>query len=254
MEISLKDKVVLVTGAARGVGRGIAREMGKAGARVVLLDKEVELGKESAQLLRDEGVESRYEFLDLLKAETFSSVVESIISEFGSIDILVNNAGVVPSAGFLDTSRDELLSTFQVNVFGPFEFSQSVVKSMIERKIEGSILFTSSTHQDVTMLRPAYSASKAALAMMVKELALELTPTYGIRVNGVAPGVVAILGEENRSSEHVPIGYSAVPEDIGKAMVFLASDAASYITGHTLVVDGAFSLAHTHYWIKRDKI
>lgn len=254
MNISLNNKIVVVTGGVRGVGRGIARVMAQAGAKVILLDRDEEMGKEAVSILTNEGLNVSFKYFDLLHRESYKTAIDEIISENGGIDVLVNNAGVGSESSFEETSYEELMNVFQINLFGAFELSKLVVTHMKETNREGSILFTSSTHQKVTMLRPVYSMSKAALSMLVKEMALELTPKYAIRVNGVAPGVVAILGEEDRSTEHVPIGYAAIPEDIGKAMVFLASDEATYITGHTLVVDGAFSLAHTHYWIKKEKI
>jgi NAD(P)-dependent dehydrogenase (short-subunit alcohol dehydrogenase family) len=254
MNISLSEKIVLVTGGARGVGRGIARVMGNAGARVVILDMDEEMSRESVDILISEGIDVAYRYLDLMKHESFEGLLSEILADYGRIDVLVNNAGIVNENGFLDTSYDELRRVFEINYFGGYLLSQIAVKKMIELQIRGSILFTSSTHQQVTMLRPAYSCSKASVGMLVKEMALELTPSYGIRVNAVAPGVVAVHGQEDISSEIVPIGNLATPEDIGKSMVFLASDVASHITGHTLVVDGAFSIAHTHYWMKQEKL
>ncbi len=118
---------------------------------------------------------------------------------------------------------------------------------MIERNIKGSLLFTSSSHARVISTRPAYSASKAAIETLVREAALELA-AYGIRVNAVAPGWIAVRDEQERSNHFIPLGYRGTPEDIAHAMVFLASEKASYITGQTLTVDGGFSIAHTHYW------
>jgi len=142
---------------------------------------------------------------------------------------------------------------FDTNLIGPFFLTQKVVGVMIEKQIKGSILFTTSTHSQITMLRPAYSSSKAALEMLIKDTALELAE-YGIRVNGVAPGAIDIWDMEDRTSEHVPQGFLGLPEDIGNAMIFLASEKSGYITGQTIVVDGAFSLAHTRYWEKKGKM
>ncbi|MCH7641539.1 SDR family oxidoreductase, partial [Patescibacteria group bacterium] len=163
---------------------------------------------------------------------------------------LVNNVGVNAEGGILDTTNQGALRVFNTNLIGPFFLTQRVAKEMVERKIRGSILFTSSVHGKITQLRPAYTATKAALEMLVCDIALELAE-YGIRVNAVAPGAIAIRGEKDKATRHVPLGYRGVPQDIANAMVFLASEKGSYITGQTLTVDGGFSLAHTHYWIKK---
>jgi NAD(P)-dependent dehydrogenase (short-subunit alcohol dehydrogenase family) len=115
------------------------------------------------------------------------------------------------------------------------------------------ILFTSSTHSHITALMPAYSAAKAAIEMFVKELALELADKH-IRINAVAPGIVATKGESNNTNSDVPLGQSSLPEDIGQTMVFLTSRNARHITGQTITVDGGFSLAHFHYWKKKKRI
>ena len=254
MNIVLENKVVVVTGGARGVGRGIAREMGYAGSRVVIADIDEAISKEATKILGNEGLGVDFEKFDLTDEDSCRGLVERVVKKYGRIDVLVNNAGVVNESGFLGTSVNDLRRVFEVNFFGGYALSQMVARDMIEKKIAGSILFTSSTHQQVTMLRPAYSASKSALGMLIKEMALELTPRYGIRVNAVAPGVVAVHGQEDLHSDLVPIGCVAVPEDIGRAMVFLSSDAAGHITGHTLFVDGGFSLIHTHYWMNQEKL
>jgi NAD(P)-dependent dehydrogenase (short-subunit alcohol dehydrogenase family) len=249
MQISLKGKVVFVTGGARGIGRGIVLEMARAGAEVVILDILRELGEETVEIMTREGLRGYYEYFDVTECEAF----EKILEKYPNVEIIVNNAGVTPEEDFLQTSEERLREVFEINFFGGYMLSKKFAEQMICKHKTGSILFTGSTHQKITMLRPAYSCSKAALGMLVKELALELSPKYGIRVNAVAPGVVAIHGEDDLSEEVVPIGLKAVPEDIGKAMVFLASDAAAHITGQTLVVDGGFSIAHRHFWSKQKR-
>ncbi len=121
---------------------------------------------------------------------------------------------------------------------------------MVSSRTKGSILITSSIHAHITQLHPAYTASKAALGMLVRDTALELAE-YGIRVNAVAPGAIAIREKEDRTNPHVPFGYSGTPTDIANIMVFLASEKANYITGQTIMVDGGLSLAHAFYWIDK---
>jgi NAD(P)-dependent dehydrogenase (short-subunit alcohol dehydrogenase family) len=121
---------------------------------------------------------------------------------------------------------------------------------MIQRKNGGCILFTSSIHGQISQLHPAYTTSKAAIDMFVRDTALELAE-YGIRVNAVAPGAIAIRDETDRTFPLVPLGCKGTPTDIANVMIFLASTRASYITGQTIVVDGGLSLAHRHYWAKK---
>jgi NAD(P)-dependent dehydrogenase (short-subunit alcohol dehydrogenase family) len=250
----LADQVAIVTGAAKGIGRGIAVELARAGATVVLADvDEVEMD-ETKRLVSELGRVCLSVHTDVQDTEQGRRLVDVALQQFGAIDILVNNAGInTPGArSTLAISPDSYDSVLQINVRGPFFLSQLVAQTMIERKTQGSILFTSSTHARVVSMQPAYSASKAAIEMLVREMALELAD-YGIRVNAVAPGWIAIRGEteEERVNRIVPLGSSGTPEQIAHAMVFLASRYASYITGQTLTVDGGFSLTHSHYWFKK---
>ena len=238
----LQGKVAIVTGAARGIGRGIAIEMAKEGATVIVadLDKNTKLTSSFVSMPTD-----------IRDSEQVTTLVNNVLRQFGKIDILVNNAGInAKDGGILYTDKENILDVLTSNLIGPFFLTQSVVKEMVSRKIPGSVLFTSSVHGRVAMLRPAYCISKAGLETLVKEAALELAK-YGIRVNAVAPGAIAIRDENLRANAHVPLGYSGTPQDIANAMVFLASDKSSYITGQTIVVDGAFSIAHTRYWMDK---
>lgn len=249
----LEDKVVMVTGAAKGIGRGIAIGMVREGAHVVLVD------------IDNEGLEETYRRIGHIKGnaslyvsdvsilEQNDRLVDTIMKRHGKIDILVNNAGINAASGILEITREDALSVLNTNLIGPFFLTQRVVQEMVKRGIKGSVLFTSSTHSHIAQLHPAYTASKAAIEMFVKDIALELAE-YAIRVNAVAPGAIAVREEQDRTNIHVPLGYSGIPEDIANAMIFLASNRGSYITGQTLVVDGGFSLAHTHYWIKKGKL
>ena len=168
----------------------------------------------------------------------------------GKVAIVTGSAKGIGRCIATEIGREEAISVFETNFIGPFSLTQRVVNEMINRNINGSILFTSSTHSHITQLHPAYSSSKAAIEMFVKDIALELAE-YGIRVNAVSPGAIAIRGEKNRKNYHVPLGYSGTPQDIANVMVFLASEKGNYITGQTIVVDGGFSLAHTYYWAKK---
>lgn len=250
-KLLLKDKVAIITGAAHGIGRGIALEMAREGAKIVVADINIEEAQKTANMLKD--ISSQYLIvpLDLREPKQIDQLVDKVLQHFGRIDILVNNAGInAKDGGILNTEKEHFMEVLNCNLIGPYLLTQRVVSQMVAQKIAGSVIFTSSVHGKIIMLRPAYSISKAGIEMLVKEIALELAP-YGIRVNAVAPGAIDIHGEQNRNNRHVPLGYSGTPQDVANAMVFLASDKGSYITGQTITVDGAFSLAHTRYWMSK---
>lgn len=243
----LQNLTAIITGAAKGIGRGIALEMAREGADIIIADIDEKYASETKKKVEKLGRRAVFIKTDVKSYTDNQNLIDKTISIFGKIDILVNNAGIGTEHGLLRSSRKETSDVFKTNLTGPFFLTQNVAAEMIKSKTKGNILFTSSTHSHITRLDPAYSASKAAIEMFVKDAALELAE-YGIRINAIAPGIVAISGEENTKNPHVPMGYSCVPEDIGKAMVFLASENACFITGQTLTVDGGFSLAHLHYW------
>lgn len=250
----LAHQTAIVTGAAKGIGRGIAIEMARAGAAVVLADVDEEGMEETQRLISAIGGVCLSVHTDVQDTEQGRHLVEATLQQFGKVDILINNAGInTPGPrSVLEVSPDSYDRVLQTNVRGPFFLTQLVAHTMIEHKISGSIIFTSSTHARVISMQSPYSASKAAIEMLVREMALELAD-YGIRVNAVAPGWIANRGqtEAERVNRMVPLGYSGTPEHIAHAMVFLASRYASYITGQTLTVDGGFSLTHSHYWLKK---
>jgi NAD(P)-dependent dehydrogenase (short-subunit alcohol dehydrogenase family) len=189
---------------------------------------------------------------DIRDSEQCQRLVNETLQRFGKIDILVNNAGMnTPEPRrFLEVSTEAFDQVLEANFKGHFFLSQYVAREMIKRKTQGCLLFTSSTHARIISMQPVYSASKAAIEMLVREAALDLAQ-YGIRVNAVAPGWIAVRDQTERANPHIPLGSSGLPEDIAHAMVFLASKKASYITGQVFTVDGGFSLIHTHYWMKK---
>lgn len=242
----LEGQVAIITGAANGIGRGVAIEMAKMGADVVIADIDEAGSRKTQTLVEQYNHKSLVIPTDVRDDEQNTLLVDKVLAEFGKIDILVNNAGINTNGGILEISHQGALDVFKTNLLGPFFLTQRVAKEMVERDIRGSILFTSSIHSQTTQLHPAYSSSKAALEMFIRDTALELAQ-YGVRVNGIAPGAIAIRGQVDRTNTDVPLGYSGEPADIGKAMVFLASDMGKYITGQTLVVDGGLSLVHLYY-------
>jgi NAD(P)-dependent dehydrogenase (short-subunit alcohol dehydrogenase family) len=248
----LDQQTAIVTGAAKGIGRGIALEMAQEGADLVLADVDEEGMAETEKRITALGRACLSVLTNVQDIGQTHQLVSATLQQFGKIDILVNNAGInTPAPGqFLHISADAYDRVLQTNLKGPFFLTQCVAEEMIKSKTRGSILFTSSTHAHITCLQPAYSASKAAIDMLVREIALDLAE-YGIRVNAVAPGWIDVREMTDRTNSFIPLGYTGGPEDIAHAMVFLASKYASYITGQTLTVDGGFSLLHLQYWWKK---
>lgn len=248
----LEHQTVIITGAAKGIGRGIAIEMAQEGAELVLVDVDQEGIDETERMIAVPGKTHLKVRADVQDLAQIQALVDTTLQHFSTIDILVNNAGINTPAPqqFLEVSADAYDRVLHTNTRGPFFLAQRVAREMIARKTRGSILFTSSTHARVVSMQPPYSASKAAIEMLVRELALDLAE-YGIRVNAVAPGWIDVEGRDEKANRYIPLGYSGMPKDIAQAMVFLASPSASYITGQTLTVDGGFSLTHHHYWRKK---
>lgn len=246
----LANQVAIVTGGANGIGRGIALEMAREGAYVVIADIDDRGSKVTEKMIKSYGGKVLLVHTDVSSDIENDNLVDETLKEFGRVNILVNNTGINIGGGIIDISREDARTVINTNLVGPFFLTQRVVHELIKLKIKGNILFTSSVHGQITQLHPAYSATKAALEMFVRDVALELAQ-FGIRVNAVAPGAIEVRGKNDRANKHVPLGYSGIPKDIANAMVFIVSDKGSYITGQTLIVDGGFSLAHTHYWIKR---
>jgi len=238
------NKVVVVTGGGGGIGWGICLEFAREGARVAVIDKNSKKGQETvAELLEIRPGHHFYE-QDIKKTESFGRLVERIEKEVGTIDILINNAGINTEHSFIKMTPEAFDEVYETNLKGHFFLAQTVARRMVANKTKGVILFTSSVHQEVVQGYPHYSSSKAAIAMLVKELAVELAP-HGIRDLAVAPGGIFIgkktEGPQEANDEPTVLlgGKNGIPRDIGRAMVMLASDYWSrHITGEILTVSG----------------
>jgi glycerol dehydrogenase len=245
MSFRLDSKVVLITGAARGIGKAIALMFARQGANVVGFDLSPEVQELSGEL----GNTFLPLVVDVTREDQINQAVEKTLEHFGRIDILVNNAGVVRLSPAEEHSNEDWDLTMNVNLRAPFLMSRAVGKIMIGQG-SGKIINLASQAALVALDQHlAYCASKAAIVSMTKVLALEWA-RYNINVNAIAPTVVltelgkqAWAGEKGEAMrQKIPLQRFALPEDIAATALFLASDAANMITGETIVVDGGFTI------------
>ncbi|MCH8194968.1 MAG: SDR family oxidoreductase [Chloroflexi bacterium] len=251
--LGLEDKVVVVTGSSQGVGRGCALQFARAGAHVVIVARGLELAEEVAAEVRALGRQSIAVQADVTRKEDVDRMIAATLDKFGRIDVGVNNVGGrggTPPGSVLESDPGFWQETFEISLFTVLLNTKAFAATMVERQIHGSIVNVAS----VAALKSTpgiatYGAAKAAVMQLTKTLASELGP-YGIRVNAVAPGMVdtkalaAFLTPEERANRvaKIPLARLATPDDIGKAVVLVASDLAGWITGETVVTDGGQSL------------
>ncbi|MGY3602510.1 MULTISPECIES: SDR family NAD(P)-dependent oxidoreductase [unclassified Bradyrhizobium] len=246
---SSSQKVALVTGAARGIGLATARRFLAEGWRVALLDIERELLNEAVASLKQ--AENTLALpCDVSDAAAVAAAVAAVEKRFGRLDALVNNAGVAVFAPLLETSDADWSRILAVNLTGPFLCAKAAAPLMREHGGGAIVNITSISAVRASTLRSAYGTSKAGLAHLTKQLAVELA-SLGIRVNAVAPGPVdtamakAVHTAAIRADYHdaIPLNRYGLEEELAEAIFFLSSDRASYITGQILAVDGGFDAA-----------
>jgi NAD(P)-dependent dehydrogenase (short-subunit alcohol dehydrogenase family) len=245
----LKDKIAIVTGASRGIGRAIAEAFVREGAQVVICGRKVETLEQVAQEI---GPAVRPIVCHVGRADQIKNMIDTVTRDFGRIDVLVNNAATnVAQAPCLTLDEAMFDKMIEINLKSAFRLTQLVAAGMCERGC-GSIINISS----VSGVRPQfegllYSMTKAALIMMTQSYALELGPK-GVRVNCIAPGLIQTVlseyywkdeGRREKRIEGQPIRHLGQPAEIADIAVLLASDRASFMTGQTLVVDGGRLLA-----------
>lgn len=245
---SLEGKLALITGGGSGIGFDIARCMVQAGGRVVITGRREQPLREATEQL---GERAYYRVNDVTERESLEALVESIETSLGPIDILVNNAGINMKKPALEVSDADFDRIVHTNLNSVFSLTRACAQRMMARK-QGSIIMISSMAAYYGIDRVvAYAASKSAVEGMVKVLASEFSGN-GVRVNAIAPGFIetamsktAMSGDPDRfarAMRRTPMGAFGKPEDIGWAAVFLASEAAKYITGASLPVDGGNSI------------
>ena len=242
--LSLKGKSALITGGGTGIGLGIAKTFATAGANVVITGRRTDVLIDAVKQIGDG---ARYYVNDIARQHELSELVNKIEREVGPIDILVNNAGQHLKKPMSDTTDEEFLSVLQVHLLSVFSLSREVANRMRERK-SGSIIFISSMSAVMGMTQVvAYTTAKTAILGLMRAMMAEYSAD-NIRVNAIAPGWIesdmmfkAINADEQRKQKimnRIPFNRFGKPQDIGNAALFLASDAAAYITGVFLPVDG----------------
>ena len=249
--ISLEGKVAIVTGGSRGIGEAIARAFASAGARVVVASRKIDgvlavaesIGKDRAHAIA----------AHTGKEEECARLVAQAASHFGKVDVLVNNAATNPYFGpMMDIDGPAWDKTFEVNLKGYFWMTRELVRHLRAREAPGAIVnLASVAGVEAAPLQGVYGMTKAAVISMTKTLAYELAAN-NVRVNAIAPGLIdtrfasAIVKNDALSAmvvKKTPLGRVGRPEEIAGGALYLASDSASYLTGHTLVIDGGMTVS-----------
>ena len=241
----LDGKVAVVTGGNRGLGEAYARALGEAGARVAIAARDEARSEAVAGELGALAVTT-----DVTDSASVRSMLETVTAELGPVDVLVNNSGVCFHRPALEVPDEEWRTVMDVNVDGVWQCCRAVGAQMVERG-SGTIINIGSISAEIVnrpQWQPAYNASKAAVHQLTKSLAAEWAP-HGVRVNALAPGYVktemAPVDEPHfraRWIDDAPMRRAASPEEIAPSVVYLASDASSFMTGSVLVVDGGYTL------------
>jgi len=252
----LHDKSALITGAGRGIGRAVAERFAREGARVALIARTAAEIEETAAAIAAAGGLALPVRADISQPSEVRAFVARVAAEFGGIDVLVNNAGIYEPTTFVETSFETWNRVMRVNLYGAIHCSREIGRLMVHQGRGGAIVNVSSIHgHRAEPGASSYDVAKGGLDQLTRALAVELAP-HAIRVNGVAPGFIETAMAVDGVSEHVtdafrsvyvdrlkiPLARPAAPAEVATAVLFLASDDASYITGHILAVDGGLSV------------
>lgn len=247
--INFEGKITLVTGASRGIGRAIAETLGKAGATVIGTATSEKGAAAISQYFKESGINGIGKMLNVTDTDSIDSILKEITTEFGAITILVNNAGITRDNLMLRMKEDEWSDIMATNLTSVYRLSKACLKGMMKAR-QGRIISISSVVGATGNAGQAnYAAAKAGVVGFSKSLAQEIG-SRGITVNVVAPGFIDTdmtkeLPEEQRKKlmSNIPLGKLGEPEDIANAVLFLASDMGSYISGETLHVNGGMYMS-----------
>jgi NAD(P)-dependent dehydrogenase (short-subunit alcohol dehydrogenase family) len=254
-KFKLEDKIAIVTGAARGLGMAMANGLAEAGANIVIPDIDYETAEKTARDLANKGVKTLALKTDVADENNVANMVFRTIDEFGKIDILVNNAGIGKQIPAEKMSKEDWEDVININLTGVFLCAREVGKKMIEAR-QGSIINIASMSGYIVnyplpqTAQASYNASKAGVVQLTKSLAAEWAG-YNIRVNAIAPGYMKTKMTANYLKMHpemeeiwvrlTPMKRMGLPEELQGAAVYLASDASSFMTGNTLIIDGGYT-------------
>lgn len=273
----LQDKVVLITGASSGIGKGIAERFAREGAHVAVNYLPIGHNEADAQAeVATFGTTGIATAADVSKRDQVEKMVAEVVAKFGRLDVCINNAGIEIKKPFLQVSDDEWNKVLNVNLFGSYLVSQVAARQMVlqsgldpngvapdpndpqvgNESSRGKLIFISSVHEDIPFPGfTAYCASKGGVRMMMRNLAMELAP-YKINVNNIAPGAIAtpinqsVLNDpqalKNAVTE-IPWGRFGTPDEVASVALFLASEDSGYVTGSTYYVDGGLTQQVTLY-------
>lgn len=246
---SVEGQVAFVTGGGRGIGKVFCLTLAEAGADVAVIDIDPETASQTAKEIEAMGRRALAIKADVTKPDEVERAVQQTVERFGRIDILVNNAGICIHENAENMTDEQWDAVMDVNLKGVFNCCRAVGRVMIKQG--GGKIINVASMSALIVNRPqnqvAYNASKAGVVMLTKSLAVEWAQ-YGIRVNAISPGYT--LTEMTKKVSHlfpvwkpmIPMGRLCEPEELRGALLFLASDASSYVTGHNLVVDGGYTL------------
>lgn len=250
MDLKLEGKVAVVTGGGRGIGRAIVEALAAEGTTVAIVERD---NIDRAETLAAQIGNSAAFRADVSVADDVQRAVAAVTERFGKVDILVNNAGTLSRKPILDDAYEDWDRVLKTNLYGCYNCARAVAPGMTARRF-GRIINLSSIHGRVAKAgMGSYCTSKAAIDMFTKQLAVELAP-HGVTVNAVAPGTISTeiniplykstkpedVALQQATLKRVPAGRIGEPEDIGRAVAFLASEATPYVTGAILYVDGGY--------------
>lgn len=248
---SLKGRIALVTGASRGLGFAMAKALGKAGATVVINARDAAALGKAAEMLKKDGIAASAAPFDVCQEKAAVDAVARVVGDHGRLDILVSNAGSNIRGAVVDYKTADFQSVVATHLTAGFVLAREAAKTMTKNR-HGRIINTTSIMGRVARPTvPAYAAAKAGLDSLTRALAVELGP-QGVTVNAIAPGYFAtelnapLLANKDFTGmieRRTPVGRWGQPDELGAAAVFLASDEAGYVNGHTLVVDGGITIA-----------